>query len=188
MTPGVAEVVLGSGADRRRELLAIHKELLVSFTPPATARIPDVQHHAAEPAAPAGLQDPPIGEPIFRQGRQIAMPLGVEMPQPCKGPRQRRMHDLITDRAIDRPVIRHFDRRPLRKRHVPVGIGPVRRSCPSASCDRGSCREPCRRNPPAASTRDGAGSIVERDRQDQLPQGSHLVLAISHTPPNRESP
>ena len=50
IAPGVAEIVFRAGAEGGGELLAVNEELLVAFAPPAAARIPDVQHHAAEPA------------------------------------------------------------------------------------------------------------------------------------------
>ena len=97
IAPGVAEIVFRAGAEGGGELFAVDKEFLVAFAPPAAARVPDVQRHAAEPALAPGLEHDPIGPAVLGQLDRVAMPLGVEMAQAREGPAQRRMGDLEFD-------------------------------------------------------------------------------------------
>src|SRR5581483_10312924 len=77
--PGVSEIILRARTESGREFLAVHKELLIALAPPATPRVPNVQHHADEPAGAFGLEHRPIDLAVGG-GRQkrIAMPLGME--------------------------------------------------------------------------------------------------------------
>ncbi len=86
-TPRVPEVVFGPGPERGGEGLAVNEELLVTLSPPAAARVPDVQHDADEPAAPLGLEHGPVDRPpggILGE-KSIPVPLGVEAPQAFNG-------------------------------------------------------------------------------------------------------
>ena len=94
IAPGVTEIVFGAGPDRGRELLAVDEELLIAFTPPAAAGIPDMQHDTAEPATALGLQHDPVGPSILRHLDRIAMPFAVKMAESFKRPVQRCVRDL----------------------------------------------------------------------------------------------
>ena len=63
IAPRVAKIILGTGAERGREFFAIHKEFFVTFTPPAAARIPHMQHHAHKTPGPGRLEQRPVNAP-----------------------------------------------------------------------------------------------------------------------------
>ena len=50
VAPGVAEVILGPGAERAGEALAVDVDLLVPLAPPGGRGVVDVQEQADEPA------------------------------------------------------------------------------------------------------------------------------------------
>ena len=87
--PGVAEIVLRTGADLRREIVVIHPHLLVTFAPPAVQRVVDGHGHAHEMPMSCRLEErvveghrvglvPPAGIEIGRVVRPLepAAPIG----------------------------------------------------------------------------------------------------------------
>ncbi len=124
VAPGVAEIILGAGPDSRGEFLAVHEEFLVTLAPPSAARIPHVQHNAAEPPPPLRLEHRPVDHPalgIFGQ-KIISMPLGVKPSELLNRLCNRSMTDCKTNLAFLLPIISQFYQRAFAKRHIPVTI------------------------------------------------------------------
>src|ERR1035437_5940180 len=124
--PGVTKIILRPRAEGGRELLAINEELLVALTPPAAARVPDVQHHTHKPARAFRLQERPVNCAFgFPRQESVPMPLGVKAPQFLDRLRQRRIGHLEAHVTLNLAIVDQFDVRLLREGHVPVAVPPA---------------------------------------------------------------
>src|SRR6266478_2708683 len=92
--PGITKIIFRAGAEGRGELLTIHKELFIAFTPPPPARIPDMEHHANEPPGSLSLDYRPINVALRFIGQEnVAMPLGMETTKTLERLRERSMNN-----------------------------------------------------------------------------------------------
>ena len=156
VAPGIAKVVLAARAERGRDLFAIDEEFLVPLSPPAAARIPDVQHDAAEPPAALRTEHHPIRPAILGQGVNVAMPLAVKIAQTLKRPIQRRMRDLETKTPGHGILVHELQPRALGERHVPEGISALLRHARRQGLVEIHTGAPCRRSRPAGTRRPAA--------------------------------
>ena len=127
IAPGVAEIILRTGADGGGELLAIDEKFLVAFAPPAASRIPDVEHDAAESPAARRLEHGPVDCPALGLVRQegVTMPFGMEPAEFPDVAFKRHVNDFQLDFSFHLAIVLNHHFRPLCKRHVPVAIPPA---------------------------------------------------------------
>src|SRR6266404_389534 len=123
--PGITEVIFRASAEGGRELLAIHKKLFITFSPPTAARIPNVEHHAHKPSGALRLEYGPI-DVALRLSREesVAMPLCMKSPKALHRLGEGSMNDFKTCHARLHAFIDQLHSRLPCKRHVPRAIPP----------------------------------------------------------------